>query len=343
MILHQRLMHKFRIRAVQHEEWRNGTDWQQQQISKRKRGEPAVGQEWKRIWPRYLFRHVRGKSNEEEITPKETQQQKREEILWGEQSISWCVAQLDIGFQCTPTSPYPLLTVFDATLLIIRPLVIYPRSNILLSAFPVSVFNHRWLRTINKHRVLWYERYQSRFNFPALIRFCNVHAQLTGVPSDFLWSYDPLAHGLDGRRLNSSYTFREGKVIEKKDPHWTSLLIKDSFLRKKQFPRASQWEVHRNEVERILTAHEVGRVMSGRTHSFGFCVSGVENVRKWDWIFSNWCTLGEAAWVGGRVVFSFSCVCVCVWTCVVQLGLMLFFSVCVSRLSSNFDCESTRR
>lgn len=214
---------------------------------------------------------------------------KREEILWGEQSISWCVAQLDIGFQCTPTSPYPLLTVFDATLLIIRPLVIYPRSNILLSAFPVSVFNHRWLRTINKHRVLWYERYQSRFNFPASIRFCNVHAQLTGVPSDFLW-YDPLAHGLNRRRFNSSYTFQEGKVIEKKRSALNFiLLIKDSFLRKKkQFPRASQWEVHRNEVERILTAHEVGRVMSGHTHSFGFCVSGVENVRKWDWIFSNW-------------------------------------------------------
>lgn len=75
---------------------------------------------------------------------------------------------------------------------------------------------HRWRRTKNKHRVLWYGRYQSRFNFPASICFCNVHAQLTGVPSDFLWSYDPLAHGLDGRRLNSSYTFREGKVIEKK-------------------------------------------------------------------------------------------------------------------------------
>jgi hypothetical protein len=100
---------------------------------------------------------VRGKSNEEEITPKETQQHKRGEILWGEQSIS-CVAQLDIGFQCTPTSPYPLLTVFDATLLIIRPLVIYPRSDILLSAFPFLYSTPKIpsmaIHTKNKHRVL---------------------------------------------------------------------------------------------------------------------------------------------------------------------------------------------
>jgi hypothetical protein len=36
-------MYKFRIRAVQHEEWRNGTDWKQQQISQRKKKGGGTG------------------------------------------------------------------------------------------------------------------------------------------------------------------------------------------------------------------------------------------------------------------------------------------------------------